>query len=100
VDAAFEIFASAVMAACPHNFTEGFLVASVADGFSDIRYDCNINGKRKTGLDSDMEQDLKVDDVLHDLRKSMTISGQTPWSRCIFTLFPDGKFKFDVEYED
>lgn len=40
-----------------------------------------------------------IDGALHALREQSTASGM-PWSRCTFTLFPDGEFKFDVAYDD
>jgi Protein of unknown function, DUF600 len=42
----------------------------------------------------------KAADAVMTLNKLMTIPGQKPWSKCKFTLFPDGTFKFDVEYDD
>jgi hypothetical protein len=100
LDIAYQIFSSALVAACPPGFEQGQLVAEMADGYSDIRYDCRVNGVDRIGLESAIEQDLQVDAALHQLRTQMTIPGQKPWSKCKFTLFPDGTFKFDVEYED
>jgi Protein of unknown function, DUF600 len=88
------------MATCPSGFEQAQMVAEVADGYSDIRYDCRSQGREQQGLASAIEQDLKVDAALHELRAQMTIPGQKSWTNCTFTLFPDGTFKFDVEYDD
>jgi hypothetical protein len=48
----------------------------------------------------DSKKDVIIHNALKAIRTQMTVPGQSPWSRCTFTLFPDGKFKFDVEYDD
>jgi hypothetical protein len=65
-----------------------------------VRYDCELDGRIIEGMRSETIRDYNVYKSLKEIRKAMTIPGQTPWSRCTFTLFPDGKFKFDVEYDD
>lgn len=49
------------------------------------------------GIPGDVLTSSRVDDVLKDLRKQWP---GPPWSRCTFTLFPNGEFKFDVAYDD
>ena len=96
----YQIFAQALIATCPANYTEARLIAELDQGYSDIRYDCVVEGALQAGLQSKIEDDLKVDKALHGLRQQMTVPGQEPWSKCVFTLHPDGTFKFDVEYDD
>ena len=43
---------------------------------------------------------FEIGERLRDLRAATKQDGREPWSRCTFTLFPDGEFKFDVEYDD
>jgi hypothetical protein len=100
LEQAYQLFAATLMSVCPPNFQEAKLVASLEDAVSDIRYDCNVDGQLKKGLPYDGQNDWDIHKALHALRKEMTIPGEVPWSRCTFTLFPDGKFKFDVEYDD
>lgn len=75
------------------------LNATLDDAFSDLEY-AQLNGEEATFVVPSPSDGAQVHTALHELRADMTMSGEAPWSRCTFTLFPDGKFKFDVEYDD
>lgn len=99
VQEAYTVLAAVLSAYCGSDFADAKIIARLDDGFSDVEYVCSTASKTSAFLPSILESS-KVDDALHELRKSMTVDGEEPWSRCTFTLFPDGKFKFDVEYDD
>ena len=99
MDAFYTAMAIALSSGCPSGYDKAWIEARMADGFSEQQYWCEGNGK-KSNPDLTAQQTSVIDDALHEIRKQMTVPGQTPWSRCTFTLFPDGKFKFDVEYDD
>ncbi len=96
---AYTILGQILAGACSPNFEIARINASLDDGFTDVEYTCIINQQETFALPAKGKGSV-VHDALHEIRKSMTIPGQEPWSRCTFTLFPDGKFKFDVEYDD
>jgi hypothetical protein len=100
VEAQYKVLVNALLAASPKDFANAEIVARLDKGFSTIRYNCEDKGKRIEGLVADEVDDFAVDEALHAIRNAMTIPSQKPWSKCKFTLFPDGKFKFDVEYDD
>jgi Protein of unknown function, DUF600 len=96
---AYQVLAAILSSNCPDGFQNASIQARLADDFSQMQYWCEVSGKKiQPSIPSMQKSD--VDDALHEIRKQMTIPGEQPWSRCTFTLFPDGKFKFDVEYDD
>lgn len=99
MESAYMVLATVLSSHCGTEFGDAKISARLATGFSDVEYVCNTNGKSAAFL-PDITDSIKVDDALHELRNSMAMPGEQPWSRCTFTLFPDGKFKFDVEYDD
>jgi hypothetical protein len=99
MEALYSILALSLSEHCPSNFEKAWINAVVEDDFSKQRHTCLINGETKYP-DIPTLETSKLGDALREIRKQMTIPGQKPWSRCTFTLFPDGKFKFDVEYDD
>jgi hypothetical protein len=99
MEALYSILALSLSENCPENFEKAWIDASVEEDFSKQRHNCLVNGNI-VYPDITAIETSKVDDALHDIRKAMTIPGQKPWSKCKFTLFPDGTFKFDVEYDD
>ena len=50
-------------------------------------------------LDPDPKVVARIGRAIRDLRSSMIEKGQNAWTSSVFTLLPDGTFKFDVEYE-
>jgi hypothetical protein len=99
MESLYGVMALALQSNCPDGFDKAFINARLSDGFSQQRYVCEKDGAQ-IYPDLSPNETSQIDDVLHELREAMTIPGQEPWSRCTFTLFPDGKFKFDVEYDD
>jgi hypothetical protein len=99
MDTYYNNIAEIVLAACPENITRCWISAEVKDDWSEqeVWYE-NGNGKFQPDIESIAIS--KIADKLRAIRAQMTIPGQAPWSRCTFTLFPDGKFKFDVEYDN
>jgi hypothetical protein len=100
VDVSYRQLASEIVEHCPSSFSKAKLSGQLVDDVSTFSLECvRPDGEkllpRIGGLSAS-----NIDDALHEIREAMTIPGQTPWSRCTFTLFPDGKFKFDVEYDD
>jgi hypothetical protein len=96
----YQQLAEAAAEVCGTDFSEARIVAKIGDDSGNIRFDCAAAETITEGLRSDTPRDYRVYKALKKIRESMTIPGQQPWSRCTFTLFPDGKFKFDVEYDD
>lgn len=95
----YAVLGQALSLACGVGFDSAQIRARLEDGFTEIEYVCADHGQERFVLPPS-GQGSRAHDALHALRNEMTIPGQQPWSRCTFTLFPDGKFKFDVEYDD
>lgn len=98
--AAYQTLAEALLSVCPPGFTAARIGAALDDDWSDVAYSCDMPRGPEQGLAADADTDFKVDDALHALRGMMKQGDAAAWSRCTFTLFPDGRFKFDVEYDD
>lgn len=96
---AYAVLGQALALACGVDFESAQIRARLDDGFTEIEYVCTDQGQEKFVLPPAGQGSL-AHDALHEIRKSMIIPGQEAWSRCTFTLFPDGKFKFDIEYDD
>jgi hypothetical protein len=99
MDAHYQVLAEAVVTSCGDKFDLGQIIATVEDDNSEIEVSCQKN-KVESFVDPGAQLSWDVHRSLSSIRKDMTIPGQKPWSKCKFTLFPDGTFKFDVEYED
>jgi hypothetical protein len=99
VDTLYQAMATILTENCPVAFESAWIDAKLDDGVSQMQYWCESAGGR-IQPEIPLLQKSELDDALHDLRDGMTLPGQKPWSKCKFTLFPDGTFKFDVEYDD
>jgi hypothetical protein len=95
----YEVIAESLTEICVGDFETARVIARISEGHSELRYICK-DGERERTVEASSMTGWKVHKALHALQSDMTIPGQEPWSRCTFTLFPDGKFKFDVEYDD
>lgn len=84
---------------CPAGYTKAWVEAEVKPDWNRQIIWCEI-GNNKSQPDMDVLKQYSIGQNLTALQLEMTIPGEEPWSRCTFTLFPDGKFKFDVEYDD
>lgn len=95
----YEKIADALSANLPADFLSVVLRAQVGDDWTDkeIWYQ---TAEDRLQPEISSSSSFQIGRSLRELRNSMTMPGQEPWSRCTFTLFPDGKFKFDVEYDD
>lgn len=99
-DDAYAAIAKALISSAPVGWQKIIVYSSVEETVSKSMFDfINTDGKQ-TWFDPDSLTVAVVGRNFRDIRDSMTMPGQEPWSRCTFTLFPDGKFKFDVEYDD
>ncbi len=96
---AYEQIAIVLNEACPPGYTKAWIMAEVGDDWDDQEVWCET-AAGKNQPDIEAQKQFKVGKSLRSIRASMTIPGEKPWSRCTFTLFPDGKFKFDVQYDD
>jgi Protein of unknown function, DUF600 len=101
VDIQYQEIASIIENHAPSGWSKIQIPAEVGDDWAEKSYDYwDSNNNQKWFEIEKVDQDIKISRALREIRKQMTIPGQQPWSRCTFTLFPDGKFKFDVEYDD
>jgi hypothetical protein len=99
VESAYDTMAETLVSACPPGFSKAWIEAKVGDDYSEKEIWFEQDGK-KIQPDLDGSISFKLGRAMRLVRSEMTIPGQKPWSKCKFTLFPDGKFKFDVEYDD
>lgn len=96
----YQSIANSLAASAPPGWQRVILTSKVENDVSENLFDYVQQDGSETWFDPDSAVVAKVGRALRDIRKSMTMPGEQPWSRCTFTLFPDGKFKFDVEYDD
>ena len=75
--------------------------AIIGDGYVKSKYYAFLeSGEKKSYIIENIVDDDKVVNSVIDIREIMRVPGQDVWTKCKFTLFPDGNFKFDVEYDD
>lgn len=99
MEALYGQIAQTLNSACPTAYRKAWIEAEVGDDWDDQTLWCETSDDR-VQPDLDAKQSFQVGRNLREIRKSMAIPGQKPWSKCKFTLFPDGTFKFDVGYDD
>jgi hypothetical protein len=99
MDNLFSVLALALQANCANGFDKAWISAQISEDFSKQRYTCEKDGV-VTYPDLSAIETSNIGDVLREIRQTMKQDDRDPWSRCTFTLFPDGKFTFDVEYDD
>jgi hypothetical protein len=95
----YQDIATVLNESCPHGYSKAWISAEVGDDWDDQEVWCE-NGNQKSQPDIEASKQFNIGRNLRKIRAQMTIPGEKPWSRCTFILFPDGKFKFDVEYDD
>ena len=97
----YQALASEILQHCPAGFASAKLSGSIDDGdvaTVQLTYetlDGTLERPRVRGVHA-----FNISNSLFDLQKKMQRPGEQPWTRFIFTLHGDGKFKFDVEYDD
>ena len=96
---AYQTIASNLLQVCPTDFDRAWLKAKLDEGHAQTECWCESGGQ-ETQPDVPSLATFNMARALHDLRDAMKQDGRAPWRSATFTLFPDGKFKFDVEYDD
>lgn len=97
----YQTLASEIMQYCPPDFASAKLSGALEDGdVATVQLECEktdgaVDRPRIRGMHA-----FTISSTLFDLQKQMHKPGHAPWSRCTFSLFPDGRFKFYVEYDD
>lgn len=98
--AVYQVFAKALLVACPDGFEEARIEAELDSDWSQKSYHCKIDGAWSDGKSVPADVDFEVDDALHDLRALMKQDGREAWNKCTFTLKPDGEFNLNVSYPE
>lgn len=98
-EADFQAIAQAVLPPTQGGWSKAWLTGEVSDDHTDLEFGYVAEDGAKTFVPAVLGR-LKARDALKEVRKRMQRPGEVPWSRCTFNLFPDGRFKFDVEYDD
>ncbi len=95
----YQVIAEAMVAQAPEGWTMLELEAEVGDGYVDTGYRAvSTQAQRSFALPDTLQSD--VEDALTDLQKSTEPFKSESWSRCVFTVFPNGRFKFDIVPDD
>ena len=87
------------LAQCPPGFDEARVAAEVDDGYSEIDLRCRRGAEEVHVTNFPAEDSFGMHLSLEAIREAMASqSGGRKWSRCVFRVFRDGNFKFEVEY--
>lgn len=99
MDGYYTIIAQKLIDACPPGVTRAWLDAEVLEDTSSAQYWYEAGGK--TGQpDLGSSDAFDISDALIDIRAKMVADGHEPWTRCTFTVFPDGRVKLDIHYPE
>jgi len=94
----YQQLAEVALAQCPPSFRRVRLQAELDDGYAEIDLRCMSESEEKQITDYPDLAGVEMHEALDAIREEMgRLSGQR-WSKCVFQVFPDGTFKFDVEY--
>ena len=86
--------------ALPAEWRKAWISGEVSSDHTDLEFGYEDDRGGESWIVPETTNRLEIRDALKSLRDIMAAPGQQPWSRCAFRLFPDGNFKFDVEYDD
>ncbi len=94
----YQQLAEVALAQCPPAYHQLKLSAELDEGYSEIDLRCR-NGEGEIHVTNyPVTATAEMHRTLEAIREEMgRLSGQR-WTRCVFQVFPDGTFKFDVEY--
>jgi hypothetical protein len=99
LDNMYQDIAAVLHNACPAGYTKSWISAEVDDDWNEQEIWCETQvGKSQPDIDG--PSSFRIGEKLQEIRRNMTVPGQKPSTKCTFTLFPDGTFKFDVDYDD
>ena len=94
----YQELAAEVRSGCPGGSIETMLLAELDAGYSDFTVSCvGEDGHVQSGDVSD-EASWRIHQLLTQLQAEFRDKTGHAWRKCTFTVFPSGKFKFDVEY--
>jgi hypothetical protein len=101
LDLPYQEIAKIAVSHAPAGRTRIQIPAKIQDDWAEISYDYwDSKNNQKWFEIGTPGLGLKITRFLREIRKTMKQDGRDPWSCCTFTLFPEGKFTFDVEYDD
>lgn len=86
--------------AAPAGWQKLWTEGEVGDDYSDLLFAYASPDKDRNYFTPSYEDNEAIHAGLVALRNRMQQDGKAKWSRCVFTLQPDGKFNLHVEYDD
>jgi hypothetical protein len=96
----FQQIAEEMLPMVPASYEKAVVRASLDEGHSAITFSYDDASGADKDIDPDTLRAYRISNLLEVLRAEMQQEGRAPWSSCTFTLFPTGKFNFDVTYDD
>lgn len=97
----YRALAQEIVSHCPADYERAQLQGEVEEDWSNFSVRCELPDGTATTPRIGGLSASKIDDALVEVRERMMgQAGATPWSKCTFTYHRDGRFKFDVNYDD
>jgi hypothetical protein len=96
----FQEVAKQMLPMIPEGYEKAVIHCKLSDGHSNLQFRYDGPTQKELNIDPDTTRAYRISQLLEDIQSETKQPGKQAWSRCTFTLFPDGKFKFDVEYDD
>ena len=90
--------ADIALARCPQQFEQVRVEAELDTGYSEIALHCVAKGQDHHITGFPPEASFGMHLSLDDIREEMARQSGQRWTRCVFRIFPDQSFKFDVTY--
>ena len=91
----YQVIANEMASVCPPGYSRAWIDAEVGDSSADQGVWCETDGGR-IQPEVPIRSGVNITKALVSVREQMGKG----WSRCTFTLFPDGNFKFEPHYDD
>lgn len=90
----------ALIAGAPTGWQKAWVVAEVIEDYSKTKYRYLADDGKEGWFKPEIAHLDIVTDSLRNIRTHMLETGQPDWTRCTFSVMPDGNFSFDIEYPD
>jgi hypothetical protein len=92
--------AQLVLETCPAGYAQARLKAELDQDWAEIDLRCIADDGTEVRSDLPGLSGPDLHDKLDEIRDQMAGSAGAKWSKCIFVIDRDGKFRMDVEYPD